>query len=68
VGSAQVIFGVINIAVVPFLKNNDPIENAIEWNVCLLMISYYVLVYAAWKATGFNGRFSIGSDLKTQPS
>jgi hypothetical protein len=68
VGVAQVIFGVINIAVVPFLENNDAIENAIEWNVCGLMVTFVVLIHAGWKVTGFSGRFSIAPELNTQPS
>jgi len=68
VGAAQVILGAVNIAIVPFLQNNDAIENAIEWNACGLMIVYFVLVYCAWKATGFNGTVSIAPGLSAQPS
>ena len=65
---AQVLLGAVNIAVVPFMENNDAIENAIEWNVCGLMIAYFLLTYAGWRVTGFNGALSIELDAKTQPS
>lgn len=66
VGTLQVVLGFINIAIVPFLANKDDMENVVEWNVCLLMIIAFVLMYAGWKVTGFNVRFSIAPALSTE--
>lgn len=46
--------GLGSIPVSNLVADKDPIENAIEWNFTLLLVSYYLLTWAAWRATGFH--------------
>ena len=65
---SQLVLGLLNILVVPFIENNDAIENAIEWNAVALMILYSVLLYFAWKVTDFSGRLSVAGDAGARSS
>jgi len=49
--------GLGSIPVSNFVADKDPVENAIEWNFTLLLVSYYLLTWRAWRATGFRLAF-----------
>lgn len=52
--------GLGSIPVSNFVADKDPVENAIEWNFALLLVSHYLLTWRAWRATGFRLGFRSG--------
>jgi hypothetical protein len=51
--------GLISIPIGNFVPDTDRAENAIEWIFAAIMSGYYVLTWFAWKATGFQARFTV---------
>ena len=49
----QYAFGVLNLGLKSILVNADAAENRIEWIVALLMQCHFVLLYWAWRVSGF---------------
>ena len=47
------VMGIVNLALKALLTNSDPLENAIEWQVALLMQVWFVGLWVAWRQTGF---------------
>lgn len=45
--------GILNLILKATLDDADPAENRIEWVSALLMQAYFVLIYFAWRETGF---------------
>lgn len=54
------VIGLASIPVKNFMADPDRLENAIEWIFALLMVSYYLLSWRAWRATGFRAAFQTG--------
>jgi hypothetical protein len=48
------VLGVLNMILKSVLDNADYAENRIEWISALLMQGYFVVVYFAWRNTGFS--------------
>lgn len=46
--------GILNMILKAVLENADRAENVIEWNVALVMQGYFVVLYSAWRSTGFS--------------
>ena len=64
IGKAQMILalvpfflGALNLVLKSTLADPDPAENIIEWIFALLMQSYFLLTWKAWRDTEFDGRF-----------
>jgi hypothetical protein len=53
------VLGILNLVLKATLENPDPVENIIEWIFALLMQSYFLLTYLAWRETAFSGRFEV---------
>ena len=53
------VLGVLNLVLKNTLADPDPVENVIEWIFALLMQTYFLLTYFAWRDTGFDGRFDV---------
>ena len=51
--------GALNLILKVTLENPDPPENVIEWIFALLMHVYFLLTWFNWRATGFDGRFTV---------
>ena len=51
--------GALNLILKVSLENPDPSENVIEWVFALLMHVYFLLTWFNWRATGFDGRFTV---------
>ena len=51
--------GALNLILKATLENPDPPENAIEWIFALLTHVFFLLTYYSWRATGFDGRFTV---------
>jgi len=51
--------GILNLILKAVLDDADASENIIEWIFALLMHSYFLLSYFAWRATGFDAAFSV---------
>lgn len=47
-------FGILNIVLKAILEDADRVENSIEWISAVLMQIYFVVLYLAWRNTGFN--------------
>ena len=45
--------GILNVILKSVLENADHAENLIEWNVAIVMQGYFLVLYSAWRATGF---------------
>ena len=45
--------GILNLVLKTILQDADPMENRIEWLSALLMQGYFVVLYLAWRHTGF---------------
>ncbi|MBT8065972.1 MAG: hypothetical protein KJO09_01930 [Gammaproteobacteria bacterium] len=45
--------GILNLILKATLEDADPSENRIEWISALSMQAYFVLIYVAWRDTGF---------------
>lgn len=45
--------GILNLVLKSTLDDSDPAENRIEWISALSMQAYFVLIYFAWRVTGF---------------
>jgi hypothetical protein len=43
------VMGIGSIPVSNFVADKDPIENAIEWNFCLMLTAWYLLLWQAWR-------------------
>lgn len=43
--------------------DRDRMQNAIEWNFCLLLIGYYLLSWLAWRSSGFAARTGLAGSL-----
>ena len=56
------VLGVLNLVLKNTLANPDPIENVIEWIFALLMQTYFLLTFFAWRHTGFDGSFEVRID------
>lgn len=50
---AQYAFGMLNLVLKSILTNADAAENRIEWTVALLMQCHFILLYFAWRISGF---------------
>jgi hypothetical protein len=48
------VLGVLNMILKSVLDNADYAENRIEWISALLMQGYFIVVYFAWRNTGFS--------------
>ncbi len=48
------LLGILNLVLKSILDNADPYENRIEWISALLMQAYFVVLYLAWRITGFS--------------
>lgn len=48
------VLGVLNLVLKAVLEDADSAENRIEWISALLMQGYFVVLYLAWRATGFS--------------
>ena len=48
------VLGILNLVLKSVLVDTGSIENRIEWIVTLLAQSWYVLLYFAWRRTGFD--------------
>lgn len=46
--------GLINIVLKNVLDDADLAENRIEWISAILMQAYFVVLYLAWRKTGFS--------------
>jgi ABC-type multidrug transport system permease subunit len=46
--------GILNLVLKAVLENPDFTENRIEWNSALLMQGYFIVLYIAWRTTGFS--------------
>lgn len=53
--------GVLNLILKSTLEDPDPSENVIEWLFALMMQTYIVLSYFAWRATGFRASYSVST-------
>ncbi|TDJ45981.1 MAG: hypothetical protein E2O52_05685 [Gammaproteobacteria bacterium] len=51
---ALLIVGLASIPISNFIVDKHRPRNIVEWNFALLMIGYYVLIWRAWRATGFH--------------
>ena len=51
--------GILNLILKAVLDDADASENIIEWIFALLMHSYFLLSYFAWRTTGFDAAFSV---------
>ena len=54
------VLGLLNFTLKAVLDDADRIENRIEWIVTLSMQLWFVLLYFAWRTTGF--RVSVVTD------
>ncbi|MBU2676725.1 MAG: hypothetical protein KJP16_06530, partial [Gammaproteobacteria bacterium] len=50
---APFVLGILNVILKNTLPDPDFIENRIEWISALLMQGYFVVLYVAWRRTGF---------------
>jgi len=48
------IIGLASIPISNFIVDKKQPRNIVEWNFALLMISYYVVVWRAWRVSGFD--------------
>ena len=48
-----VILGILNLVLKNLLDDTNRVENRIEWIVALMMQAWFVLLYLAWRKTGF---------------
>ena len=46
--------GILNLVLKQILADPDPMENSIEWVAASLMQAWFVVLYLAWKKTGFD--------------
>jgi len=56
---APFVLGITNLIVKPLLADPDPMENSIEWIAALLMQIYYVVLWTAWRRSGFAPTVSV---------
>ncbi len=54
--------GILNLVLKNFLDDPDPMENRIEWIAATLMQLYYLFLWFAWRATGFEAW--VGTDVR----
>ncbi len=54
--------GVLNLVLKNILNDADAMENRIEWIAALLMQLYWLFLWFAWRATGFEAR--VGTDVR----
>jgi hypothetical protein len=52
------IIGLASIPISNFIVDKKQPRNIVEWNFALLMISYYIVVWRAWRASGFRPTLS----------
>lgn len=52
--------GILNLILKSVLENADHAENLIEWNVAIVMQGYFVVLYGAWRVTGFSVEVRVG--------
>jgi low temperature requirement protein LtrA len=50
--------GFLNVVLKRVIEDSDATENRIEWIVFVVMQSYFVALYYAWRITGFNASVS----------
>lgn len=55
--SGLLVFGLASIPVSGFMADKDRAENVIEWWFSLLMVSYYVFTWLAWRHSGLSVGF-----------
>ncbi len=48
------LLGILNLVLKSLLDDADPYENRIEWISALLMQAYFIVLYLAWRITGFS--------------
>ncbi|MCP4697287.1 MAG: hypothetical protein GY862_10610 [Gammaproteobacteria bacterium] len=61
-GIALLCIGLLSIPM-PLLYSGaakDCVENILEWNFALVMISYFLISYFVWRNTAFEAHFSVG--------
>lgn len=61
--SAQLGLGLISIPILAFYEQ-DEIKDILEWNFALLMMSFFILSYIAWRITRFQIIFKINSSAQ----
>lgn len=47
------VLGIANLVLKPLLEDPDPTENSIEWIAALSMQLYYLVLWLAWRGSGF---------------
>jgi hypothetical protein len=47
------VLGILNLVLKSLLDDADALENSIEWIASLMMQVWFVLLYVAWRRTGF---------------
>lgn len=57
-----IVLGLANFAQKAVIENHDPIENSIEWIAALSMQSFFVVLYFAWRGTGFSLQVRVRKD------
>lgn len=57
---ALLIIGLASIPISNFIVDKHRPRNIVEWNFALLMIGYYVLIWRAWRVTGFHPTIGVG--------
>jgi hypothetical protein len=57
--TALLALGLGSIPVSNFVADKDPVENAIEWIFCALLVAHQLLIWRAWAATGFRLQFQV---------
>jgi hypothetical protein len=59
------VLGILNLLLKAILVDADQEENVIEWVFALLMHVYFVLVYLAWRHTGFRASVAVTGILRS---
>jgi hypothetical protein len=60
------IIGLASIPISNFIVDKHQPRNIVEWNFALLMSGYYLLVWRAWRVTGFHPTISIARSPGSQ--
>ncbi len=61
---ALLVLGLGSIPISNFVVEKDRPENAVEWMFSLLMVSYYLLTWRAWRLTNFRIRPSVDQPVQ----
>lgn len=51
--------GILNLVFKSLMENADAMENRIEWTAAVFMQAWYVVLYLAWRRSGFTARVSV---------